>query len=120
MLLSSVNLLGVTGAGLFKLAVNPETLVMILAGLLAVLFDWFPGLRPWFDGLSRTRKRLVMTGLLSLVAGLIFAGSCKGLFETGVACTVESLPLLLQYILSAAAANQAVHLLVKPAAGGRG
>lgn len=100
--------------GLFNLALTPETLSVLLSGLLAVLFDWCPGLAPWFGGLSRLKKQQVMIALLlALVAG-VFAGSCYGLFETGLACARQSLPQLLEYVLAAAGANQAVHLLARP------
>ncbi|HEY3310567.1 MAG TPA: hypothetical protein VGK00_02900 [Anaerolineales bacterium] len=103
--------------GLFHLALTPESLSMLLGGLLALLFDWFPGLAPWFDRLSRLKKQQLMVVLLGLVAAGIFAGSCRGWFDTGLTCERASLPLLVEYILTAAAVNQAVHLLAKPAAG---
>lgn len=113
----AIFLSGVLPAGLFRLALTPESLAVILGGLLAALFDWFPGLAGWFETQSRLRKRLLMIALLAAAVGVIFAGSCRGLFETGLACSRESLPLLLEYILAAAGANQAVHLLAKPPAG---
>lgn len=111
---------GSIATGLFKLAITPESLTVILAGSLALLFDWFPGLAQWFEAQSKLRKRLLMIGLLGAVVALIAAGACRGLFETGLACELQSLPVLLQYILIAAGANQAVHLLGKPATAGRG
>lgn len=111
---------GAAGPGLFRLALNPESLSLILAGLLALIFDWFPGLAPRFDRLNPLTKRLVMTGLLAVVTAAIFAAGCTGWLETGVACAWTNLPLLVQYILAAAGVNQAVHLLAKPAPGGRG
>ena len=100
--------------GLFKLALTPESLTVLLSGLLAILFDWLPGLATRFDSLSKLKKQQVMIVLLSLVVALVFAGSCRGLFETGLICSPESLPQLLEYILTAAGVNQAVHLLTKP------
>ncbi|HEY3312017.1 MAG TPA: hypothetical protein VGK00_10290 [Anaerolineales bacterium] len=101
-------------AELFHLALSPESLSMLLAGLLAVLFDWFPGLAPWFGRLSKLKKQQVMIGLLGLVVAVVFWGACRGWFETGLACERESIPLLVEYVLAAAGANQAVHLLTKP------
>lgn len=103
--------------GLFKLSLTPEGLSMLLAGTLALVFDWFPGLAPRYDSLSRIKKQQVMIGMLSLVVALVFAGACQGWFETGLACSTQSLPVLLEYILMAAGANQAVHLLTKPSLG---
>jgi len=101
-------------AGLFKLTLTPESLTVLLSGLLAILFDWFPGLATRFDSLSKLKKQQVMIVLLTGIVGFVFAGSCRGLFETGLACSPQSLPQLLEYILTAAGVNQAVHLLTKP------
>jgi hypothetical protein len=103
--------------GLFKLSITPQTLTVILSGLLALLFDWFPRLAPWYEGLSRLKKQQLMLGLLALIVAAVFGGSCYGLFSSGLACSRESLPELLQIILSAAAANQAAHLLTRPQSG---
>ena len=111
--LVNAGLPGLSWAG-FNLALTPEMLNILLAGLLAVCFDWFPGLAPRFDGLSKIKKQQLMLLLLGLVAGTAFAGSCYGWFESGLACSKQSLPLLLQYVLTAAGVNQAVHLLTKP------
>lgn len=101
-------------AGLFPLLVSPESLAMMLGGLLAVCFDWFPGLAPWFDGLSTLKKQQLMVFLLGLMGSAVFAGTCWGWFESGLLCSRQSLPVLLQYVLAAAGVNQAVHLLAKP------
>lgn len=104
----------VTQAGMFSFLLTPENLSIILAGLLAYAFDWFPGLAPWFDKLSILKKKQLVIVILLGVVGVIFAGSCYGLFETGYACTKESIPELVKIILVAASANQAVHFLTKP------
>ncbi len=101
-------------AGLFPLLLSPESLTLMLGGLLAVLFDWFPGLAPWYDALSRLKKQQLMIFLLGLMGSAVFAGTCWGWFESGLLCSRQSLPLLLQYVLGAAGVNQAVHLLSKP------
>lgn len=103
-----------SGAGLFQMTLTPENLSILLAGVLAVAFDWFPGLAPWFDTLSRARKQQIMLALLVLLASGLFAAACRGWLELGLPCVRESLPLLLQTILEAAGVNQALHLLVKP------
>lgn len=41
---------------MFELNITPELLVSIVAVLLAVLFDWFPKLAPWFDTLSELKR----------------------------------------------------------------
>jgi len=107
--------LAVAGSdGLFKVVVTPESLTIIFAGLLALAFDWFPRLSTWYDTLSPLKKVQLMIACLIGVTGAVFAGSCYGLFDTGLACSKETLPVLLEYILIAAGVNQGVHSLTKP------
>ena len=101
-------------AALFKLGITPQSLTMILAGVMALVFDWFPKVAPWYDGLSPLKKRQLMVGVLISIVGLIEVGACYGYFDTGLVCTTDSIPVLLTYILEAAGVNQAVHLLTKP------
>lgn len=42
---------------MFQITVSPDFLAYLLAGLLAILFDWFPGLSAWFGQLSEPKKR---------------------------------------------------------------
>ena len=99
---------------MFKFVLTPELLSVILAGLIAILFDWFPGLAPWYDTLSALKKKQLMVVVLIVMVGVIFVGSCYGLFTTGIACEQASIPVLVSMVLVAAGVNQATHLLTKP------
>ena len=71
--------LGVGQPGLFNLALTPEALSILLAGLLAILFDWFPGLAAWFDGLSRLKKTAGHAGVVGPGGGGCLCGFVSGL-----------------------------------------
>jgi len=57
---------------MFELNVSPDLLAYLLAGLVAVLFDWFPGLRERFDTLREMQKRTVMAVVLAVIVAGIF------------------------------------------------
>lgn len=99
---------------MFQLSVTPEFLAYVLAGLVAILFDWFPKLSEWFGTLSELKKRQFMGALLGLIVLVVFVGACYGLFETGLACDQAGLAMLVQVWLIAVGINQGVHSLTKP------
>jgi hypothetical protein len=96
---------------MYQVNVNPELLATLLALVVAVAFDWFPGLRVWFDNLREMQKKTVMAGIL---AGIVLA--IYGLGRAGVlAGQVPDLPALVQMYLVCIGINQGAHLLFKPA-----
>ncbi len=101
---------------MFEITVTPDFLLIIFAALLAVVFDWFPGLSPWYAGLSELKKKQVMIGLLLVVAAVVYGGTCYGVFASNVACSRIGISSLVTTVLIAAGVNQGVHLLTKPAA----
>lgn len=105
------------GGGLVPLPLTAETVSVLLGGLAALAFDWFPGLAGWFHGLAINRKKQIITLSLLGIVGAVTFGGCKGLFDTGFACQPGSLPEIIRMLLVAAASNQATHLLTKPSTG---
>ena len=100
---------------MFELNITPELLVSIVAAILAVAFDWFPKLAPWFDTLSELKKKQLMGGLLVATVAAIYGGICVKLFFSPVyACEQTSLAELVKVAFVAIAANQTVHNLTKP------
>ena len=100
---------------MFELNITPELLVSIVAALLAVAFDWFPKLAPWFDTLSELKKKQLMGGLLLTTVAAIYGGICVKLFFSPLyACEQTSLAELIKVVFVAIAANQTVHNLTKP------
>jgi hypothetical protein len=93
---------------------TPEKIVAAGAVLLAVLFDWLPGLKTWYDKLGDGQKRGLMAVLLLLIVGGTFGLTCAGVINSGMVCTgagIEDAALL--FALSIAI-NQGFHALAKP------
>lgn len=86
-----------------------ESLALIAGGVLSLLFSYIPGLNASFAGLGSEVKRLIMAGLLFLVAAVIYGLSCAGVgasFAVSVPCTQEGLLGLINVFVLAVIANQ--------------
>ena len=82
-----------------------------LAGiLLSVLFEYVPGLNTWYGKLTDTWQRLMMLGMLIVVALGAFGLSC-GSFISAVSCDKQGIVNLIQAIVAAVVANQATFLI---------
>lgn len=103
---------------MFSITVSPDFLAYLLAGLAAILFDWFPGLSAWFDQLSEVKKKQVMAVLLLCIVLVIYVGSCAGIFASGYACDRIGFAALAQVLFVSVGINQGAHLLLKPSAKG--
>lgn len=100
-----------------KIPVPPITaasLVVLLAGILTVVADYFPGVANWYDTLTVATKRLVMLGGAVLIVGVVFGGQCAGWLETNMVCTPNGLVDVLSNIVLAFAVGQGVHVGSKP------
>jgi len=99
-----------------KIILSPEFLMMFAAALISVAFDWFPGLRTWFDPLTDGQKRALTSGLVVVSAFLIYGLGCAGLLSGAPACSKDGLLELFPVIVTAIAIVQGVHLGTKPSA----
>lgn len=99
---------------------SAEILAAIAGSLLSLLFSYVPGLSEWYASLGvaqndqGTRKRLVMLGMLTLVAAGSFGLSCAGWgagFGLELSCDQKGVIGLLQALLLAIMANQSTHRL---------
>lgn len=92
---------------------TPELLAGAVAIILSLLFSYIPGLNAWFAGLKDEYKRLIMLGLLLLVAGLAYGLACWGMLVdlTGIGLTCDRAGLLglIRILVVAIIANQAVY-----------
>jgi len=79
--------------------------------LLSLLFSYVPGLNTWYAKLASEYKRLLMLGLLLVVALGVYGVSCLGWFATGVTCDKAGALALLQAFAMAAIANQTAYSL---------
>ena len=101
---------------MYEFTVTPEFLLVIVAGLLALMFDYFPGVAKWFDALSVEMKRQWNAVLVIGTAAVIFAGTCFAIFITNLVCTAKGSLDLLYICFLAITVNQGVHALLKPTA----
>ena len=78
-----------------------------IAGLvLSLVFSYVPGLNSMFDKLDATQKRLVMAGLLLIVAAGAFGLSCAQVLVV-VTCDKPGALGLVSAFIAALVANQA-------------
>ena len=56
-----------------------DLLSSVAGVVLSLLFSYLPGLSGWYGGLGGDKKRLIMLGMLALVAGGMYALDCGGL-----------------------------------------
>jgi hypothetical protein len=99
---------------MFSLNITPEFLSYILAGLVAILFDWLPGLSAWYDGISELKKKQVMAGLLLVIVLAIYGGICGQIFSAEFTCDKTGFASMIQVFLIAVGVNQGIHALIKP------
>lgn len=80
--------------------------------ILSLAFSYIPGLRPWYDGQTSETKRLVMAGLLLVVAVAAYGLSCldSGVIS-GVSCDNQGISGLVTAFISAMVANQATYMI---------
>lgn len=91
-----------------------DQLALIAGALLSILFSYIPGLNVKFAGLPSEYKRLIMLGLLVLVAGVVYGLACSGLganIGLSIQCTKEGALQLVSALILAAIANQTTYSL---------
>ena len=99
---------------MYQFDVNSALILALVAGGLALAFDYLPHLREWFDALNETQKRLLNAGLVLGVAVVLFAGDCFALFDTNLVCDVKGGLDLLYMAFLALSVNHGVHSVLKP------
>lgn len=101
---------------MFNFDITSGVLIAFVAALLALAFDYFPGLAKWFDGKNDSAKKQIMAGLLVAVAVLAFAGTCLGWFASNLICEPKTIIDLVYQLLIAVSVNQGLHIASKPSA----
>lgn len=99
---------------MFEFEVTSEFLTILVAGALAILFDYFPWIAEWFDGQKESTKKLLNVGLLVVFAGVLFGGDCAGWFVTNLVCTTKGFFDTLYIVFLALGVNYGVHKATKP------
>jgi len=92
-----------------------STELSAVAGVvLSLAFSYIPTLNTKFAALSTEYKRLIMLGLLVLVAAGAYGVSCAG-WWTVVTCDQAGIKTLVTALLAAAVANQTTYSLTPQA-----
>ena len=89
---------------------TPEILAGIAGAILSLAFSYIPKLNVWFATLSDETKKLIMAGVLALVAVGVYVGQCAwGLCDYGFTCDKAGVFQLIGIYITAIVANQGVH-----------
>lgn len=101
---------------MLSVTITPEFLVTLAAGLLAVVFDWLPPAKNWYDQLKPGLKRQVMLLAVVAIVIILFTAQCANvILLPGYTCQQASFQQLAYMIFLAVGVNQGVHFLTKPA-----
>ncbi len=92
-----------------------EVLALVVGMVLSLAFSYVPGLNTKYAGLGAEVKRLIMLGMLFLVAAVIYAGTCGGWFDSGISCDRTGLMHLVTIFITAMIANQSTYLVTPQA-----
>lgn len=87
--------------------------------VISLILAYVPGLAPKWDALQPEVKRLVMLGLMALVAGSVFGLACAGWggdLGIVVTCDRSGAVTLIKAFVAAIIANQAVYKILPKAA----
>ena len=88
-------------------------LLSSVAGIiLSLAFSYLPGVSDWFSGLDGVHKRLIMAGLLLVVAVGAFGLGCANILNT-VECSRDGALGLASAYISALIANQSAYQITK-------
>jgi uncharacterized membrane protein len=98
---------------MFELAITPELLSYVLATVVAVVLDWFPKVREWFDLFSDSQKKFIMALVLGAVVASIYALGCFEILAN-MTCDRAQVTRLVEIYLVSVGVNQGVHALTKP------
>lgn len=89
---------------------SAELLASLAGVLLSLLFSYIPKLSEWFAVLDGVYKRLIMAGLLLIVASATFGLSCAGVISA-VTCDQPGAIGLVTAFLAALIANQSIYTI---------
>jgi hypothetical protein len=87
--------------------------ISALAGsLLAILFEYIPGLSDWYEPKTAPIKRLIMLGSMVLVVAATYGLSCLGRTAVFV-CTSSGIWDAIYALVTAIVFNQGTHMITK-------
>jgi hypothetical protein len=91
-----------------------DTLVLLAGAVLSLLFSYIPGLNTGFAALAPEVKRLIMAGLMLVVAAAAYGLSCAGVGASlgiSLVCDQSGLLGLIRSLILAVVANQGAYAI---------
>ena len=94
------------------MTIENMSVAAIVATVVSLLLEWFPGLRSWWEGFTAAQKQGIMAGTVAIISLGAVGVNCA----RGVVCPVDWWAAVWEIFvafLAAAAVQQGVHLLTK-------
>lgn len=88
-----------------------EQFTLLVGTVFAIVFAYVPGLASWYEPLEATKKRLIMLGMMVVVALVIFGLSCANIWAS-ITCDQRGVLSLLNTLILAIIANQGTYLIL--------
>lgn len=92
------------------------TLGTIIAAVLSLLLDYFPGIAAKYDALSVAAKRQLAAVFAVVIVGVVFALTCTSIVTSNLTCTVTGAWDAVSNIIYVFVVGQGVHAGTKPTA----
>lgn len=89
------------------------SIAAVVAVLISLMLEWFPGLKAWWEKYSEAQKRGLMALAVAVVSVAVVLGNCYWWGEVCPESWVVFLRDTLLTFLAAASVQQGVHLLTK-------
>lgn len=89
------------------------SIAAIVATVISLMLEWFPGVKTWWDKFAPAQKQGLMALIVALVSVVTVAGNCYWWGEVCPDNWAIFLREVLLAFLAAAAVNQGVHMLSK-------
>lgn len=92
---------------------DADRLAMLAGVIISLAFSYIPQLQNWYDKLASNIKRLIMLGLMAVIAGSMYGLACAGIVEFAgeLTCDRPGLVELIWAFFYAAIANQTTYAL---------
>lgn len=88
-----------------------EELLAVAGVVVSILFEYFPKLNTWYNGLEDNIQRLIMLGVVALIALTVFGMSCAGLSDA-YTCDKAGVWALIKMFVAGVIANQSAYLVL--------
>jgi O-antigen/teichoic acid export membrane protein len=96
--------------------ITAVTLVTIIASLVSLMLDYFPGLAAKYDALSVATKRQIAAVLAVVIVGVVFGLTCTNIVTSNLTCSTAGAWDAISNIIYVFVIGQGVHAGTKPTA----